>query len=190
MSVKKSFVYSFYSEPELVTNKLNKEQYRYKCLICAPNLNNKGIITVDIGKCRNLRSHLQSQGHENAYSELLAKEQERDKSIDSPIQIKTPKKRKLDFTPNNTPELTPKSFFSQVKYSKTSLIQKERTNQLTKMVIKCCLPLSIIENEGFKEYLNILDPSFNIPSRITIRNNIIPNFVKKGNIFIFIFYKN
>ncbi len=43
-----------------------------------------------------------------------------------------------------------------------------RTNDLVRMLIKCCLPFSIVEHPGFIEYHQKLDPSFKIPTRKTI----------------------
>ena len=43
------------------------------------------------------------------------------------------------------------------------------------MLIKCMLPLSIVEREGFKEFINYIDPSFVMPTRKTIKDSGIPN---------------
>ena len=37
------------------------------------------------------------------------------------------------------------------------------------MLIKCMLPISLVENEAFREFVSYLDPSFNIPSRHTVK---------------------
>jgi hypothetical protein len=37
------------------------------------------------------------------------------------------------------------------------------------------LPISLVENEGFRDYISYLDPSFNIPSRSKVKNTGIPN---------------
>ena len=37
------------------------------------------------------------------------------------------------------------------------------------------LPVSLVENPGFRDYINYLDPSFNIPSRSKIKNTGLPN---------------
>ena len=43
------------------------------------------------------------------------------------------------------------------------------------MLARCMLPIPLVENEGFREYINYLDPSFNMPSRATVKNTGIPN---------------
>ncbi len=37
-----------------------------------------------------------------------------------------------------------------------------------RMLIKCCLPFSIVDHPGFVEYHRKLDPSFTVPTRKTI----------------------
>ena len=43
------------------------------------------------------------------------------------------------------------------------------------MLTRCMLPISIVENEGFKEYIEFLDPSFQMPSRRRIKEFGLPN---------------
>ena len=45
------------------------------------------------------------------------------------------------------------------------------------MLIKCMLPLSIVEREGFKEFINYIDPSFVMPTRKTSTNDRISEYV-------------
>jgi hypothetical protein len=42
-------------------------------------------------------------------------------------------------------------------------------------IVLCMLPISLVENEGFRDYISYLDPSFNIPSRSKVKNTGIPN---------------
>ena len=92
--------------------------------------------------------------------------------------MKTPiKKRKLDLNQSPT---TPVSLFSPQslissslsrshKYKIFSSIQKERFNKLLIMLVKCMLPISIVENAAFRDYISYLDPSFNIPCVYTVK---------------------
>ena len=36
------------------------------------------------------------------------------------------------------------------------------------------LPVSLVDNSAFREYINYLDPSFSIPSRKTIKDSSLP----------------
>ncbi len=42
------------------------------------------------------------------------------------------------------------------------------------MLVKYMLPISIVENVSFREYINFLDPSCTIPSRKTIKDKALP----------------
>ena len=84
------------------------------------------------------------------------------------LTYKTPsKKRKLDFEDSKSPQTPSSSLLSNtarsIKYGAFSKIQKERFDKLMAMIVKCMLPISIIENPAFREYIQYLDPSFNIP---------------------------
>ena len=45
---------------------------------------------------------------------------------------------------------------------------------LIKMLVKCMLPISIVDNPAFRQYIVYLDPSFQIPSRKTIKDSSLP----------------
>lgn len=42
------------------------------------------------------------------------------------------------------------------------------------MIVKCMLPISIVDNIAFREYISYIDPSFNMPSRKTIKDSTLP----------------
>jgi hypothetical protein len=46
------------------------------------------------------------------------------------------------------------------------------------MLIKCMIPFSIVEREGFGEFLSILDPSFSLPCRATLRDKTVEEIYK------------
>lgn len=118
------------------------------------------------------KTSFKSQGHEDAYKEFLALD------FDSPS---TPIKHKIEPI-NNQPLLTESfSAFKRTKYPVNSEIQKYKFKQLSNMIIKCMLPVSIVENENFTEWLEKTDPSFNIPDYKTFKekgkNYIAYNFM-------------
>ena len=52
------------------------------------------------------------------------------------------------------------------------------------MLVKCMLPTSIVENEGFKEWVEYMDPCFSLPTRHTIKVTGLPtlrSFVNQVN---------
>jgi len=44
------------------------------------------------------------------------------------------------------------------------------------MIVKCMLPISLVEKEGFMEYVEYLNPSFSMPTRNRIRDTELPGF--------------
>ena len=40
------------------------------------------------------------------------------------------------------------------------------------MLIKCMLPLSLVENKGFTEYIEYVCPSFSMPTRYTLKESL------------------
>lgn len=71
----------------------------------------------------------------------------------------------------------PKSQSSIATYipKKVSITQKKKIDQnLLKMFIQDFQPFSIVEDSGFKAFVNALNPSYDLPSRKLIANNFIP----------------
>jgi hypothetical protein len=47
------------------------------------------------------------------------------------------------------------------------------------MLVKCCLPLSLAEHEGFREFCECLESSYKPPFRKTIKHSILPDMRKE-----------
>ena len=50
-----------------------------------------------------------------------------------------------------------------------------RCKKLNIMLAKCMLLISLVENTGFREFINYFDPSFRIPTRYTIKKAGLPS---------------
>ena len=61
------------------------------------------------------------------------------------------------------------------KYSRNSSMQIGRFRQLLLMLIKCMLPISLVERQPFREFVAHLDPSFHMPTRYLIKQTGLPN---------------
>nr|XP_055059808.1 E3 SUMO-protein ligase ZBED1-like [Misgurnus anguillicaudatus] len=59
------------------------------------------------------------------------------------------------------------------------LQQAKVDESLVKMIAKDFQPFSIVENEGFREYSQTLNPSYVLPSRHTISRRMLPNMYEK-----------
>lgn len=42
------------------------------------------------------------------------------------------------------------------------------------MLIKCMLPISLVDSAAFRDYIKFLDPSFSMPTRRTINDTALP----------------
>jgi len=76
----------------------------------------------------------------------------------------------LDSTPNQSTSL---NFHNSPKYKPNSLIQADSNNRLVSMIVKCMLPPSIVHNPAFVDYIKYLDPSFQMPTRRTLKKTTL-----------------
>ena len=127
---------------------------------------------ISLGSTTNLHKHMQTEIHLKEYTDYK-------KSLDN-TPSRNIKRRKIDFdaspnTPNKAFDFSSfQCFSSHKKYKTNSVTQHERLLKLTSMIVKCMIPISIVESEGFIEYIKYLDPSFSMPTRPTIKKTALP----------------
>lgn len=46
---------------------------------------------------------------------------------------------------------------------------------MVKFIVKCMLPISIVEKDGFRELMHYLEPSYRIPTRNKLRGTDLPS---------------
>jgi len=64
------------------------------------------------------------------------------------------------------------------RYDPASARQKLLSRSLVdNLIIDCCLPLSIVDNESFRKFLHSLDPKFRPPSRSHMTMKMLPKLV-------------
>jgi hypothetical protein len=110
------------------------------------------------------------------------------KSESTSVSTPSSKKRMLDFDiePSSTVTVTPSktlvnmsAIVATPKYKKHSSMQTSRFRSLILMIIKCMLPISLVERQPFKDFILKLDPSFNMPTRYLVKSNGIPDIRKE-----------
>ena len=158
-----SLIWQWYEKGDLKGLDGNGHQiHYYKCKVCLEHLKPEKLaqyngITATAYMNSNLHKHLGIQciHHQNAKKQL--EEQEKHQSsfhIDS-------RKRKMDDSNFSTPP-TKRTLFDMnaivktPKYSKNSSMQIGRFRQLLIMIVRCMLPISIIEREGFRDFIQYL----------------------------------
>jgi hypothetical protein len=114
----------------------------------------KTVGTTSSNLIRHLKTHHEYEG-ENCEEEILKPE--------------SSKKRKYNDDSDSDSSLFDFGVKNTAKYPRNSIMQKDRVFQLTKMIVKCMLPISIVESDGFREFLMHLNPKFSIPDVYTIK---------------------
>jgi hypothetical protein len=188
-TIVRSNIYKYYEYFDLFDPE--KKIVRYKCLYCYDKFKKKienensaiikqvdhdsefnqinFLIKTTRGQTSNLIKHLQSSTHEKLYEEFNSLQ-----SRDSPSQSK---KRKLfdESSKSNSIKNASNSLIGmgaisvQPKYSMNSPAQRERFIALVEMIVSCMLPISIVEKEKFRNFLNKMDPSFTTPGIYAIK---------------------
>lgn len=68
----------------------------------------------------------------------------------------------------------------QRQYDPTHPRQRRISDALVKdLIIKCCFPLSIVDNEDFRHFLHVLDPNYTPIARSTLSSVTIPGLAKE-----------
>ncbi|GAU99733.1 hypothetical protein RvY_10689 [Ramazzottius varieornatus] len=64
--------------------------------------------------------------------------------------------------------------------------KREKDDKLTRLIVKCSLPFSMVDYKEFVEFVKALNPSYVVPSRNTLKSWLIDDFEKyKEGTFIF-----
>lgn len=65
-------------------------------------------------------------------------------------------------------------------YSSTHPRQRSLTNSLiSNLIVKCCLPISLVDNESFRAFLTSMDPKFVPPCRQTVTYSLLPQMLQQ-----------
>lgn len=87
----------------------------------------------------------------------------------------------------NTVEMNARvpSMSMAVQYNNISLLDKnspraqELTNAIARMVVLDYQPFSLFKDKGFREFVQVAEPRYQIPTRTTFSDDIIPNMYMK-----------
>ena len=158
----KAIIYKYYKFERIENEHKPGETKVYTCLHCGEEKRAK--------TTSNLITHLETaEDHQNIlnkYNEEVKNDKENMSPINSPMRAN--KRFRIDSPQTNT---ITSCFFKATKYEMSSQIQKDRTNYLLAMLIKCMLPLSLVENEYFTTYVSLIDSQFNMPTVKTMNKS-------------------
>ena len=58
--------------------------------------------------------------------------------------------------------------------------QIQITNSLiTNLIVRCSLPVSIVEDDGFRQFMHDVDPKYTMPSRSHVTSSLIPKLYEQ-----------
>ena len=182
-----SNIYDWFERDEIKTagkDDKNAEliTYYYKCKVCMGKMNDEQLkkykgVTANRRMNSNLHTHLSIDCalHKKAKADyILSCENKKAK----PSTPSTSVKRKLiddgeSLTPKKT-LLNMNAITQTPKYARNSSMQIRRFRQLLLMIIKCMLPISLVERQPFRDFVAHLDPSFHMPTRYLIKQTGLP----------------
>ena len=152
--------------------------FSFVCNYCKKmGIKNKsgGEVTIKaaVNTSSNLTTHLKCESHKEIYekyqsevhlnpSQATKRKLEYENSpinlLSNPAQLNKQLKLNLNDVPTSP------------KYSSNSIHQKTRYFALVVMLIKCMLPVSLVERLAFRQFLAVFDPCFIFPDRKGIKN--------------------
>ena len=125
------------------------------CTVCGETLKHSN-------NTSNLFKHLKCK-HFQVYEQV---EEERKEEEAASSRAKRPATRQ---------QLTMESTFTRSSpYPHSSVRWKEATDAVVRMIVKDMQPLSVVENEGFRRLMQVMDPRYQLPSRSTITRSLLP----------------
>jgi hypothetical protein len=124
-----------------------------KCSVCSRDIVDK------YGTTSNFARHMKTN-HEKIYEEWLSK-----------------KNANLDTKQRNIDDMIKKK---TNKYSSTDPRQVKLTESIIKdLIIECGVPLSLVDQDGFKNFMEVVDPMFSLLSRRQITRDKLPKLHDK-----------
>lgn len=66
-----------------------------------------------------------------------------------------------------------------LSFSDESQRAREITLSLAKMIVKDLQPISMVEDQGFRHFMKVVDPRYQIPSRKSIMAGEIPKLYEQ-----------
>ena len=153
--------------------------YYYKCKVCLEKLNEEQLktyqgVTANRKTNSNLHKHLSIDCtlHKKAKEEYNLANDNKNKStpnlkrkLNDEINESTPKKNLLNMN----------AIIQTPKYQRNSSFQIGRFRQLLLFLVKCMLPISLVERQPFRDFVALLDPSFHMPTRYLVKQTGLPN---------------
>ena len=128
---------------------------------------------IEKGKTSNLITHLQSTSHLAVYEKYLEEVKELEKKA---FSVNSRKRKSMSAPSSPAPSNSVSKWASVVRLPsqvKNTSWYKQNYDNLVRMLVKTMIPISIVENQDFKEWLFAMN-NFQPPTRNTIKNTALP----------------
>ena len=148
-----SLIYKYYDDP--VAIKDDAFDFEYNCKHC--NKPKK----ARIGTTSNLIGHLKTAGHSAINEQYLSEQKIYEELLKSKQTESSGKIKRNRLFPSSSAQQTLSTFgvslSKTIKFSKNSASQKLHFDCLVNMLVKCMLPVSIVENLSFGKFFFLLE---------------------------------
>ena len=162
---KESAVWLYFQKTGERSGSQSQAQHVANCKECGKS------IKVVKGNTSNLMSHLKSR-HSKIYEEVRRKTDEKRKSKQPSSQSRVLKRH----TQQSLPGIAAK----KAKLDSSSTLHKKITRGIAGMMIHDFQPYSFVEDRGFSELMQQLEPRYQIPHRTTFSRSVVPSMYKEA----------
>ncbi|XP_060071429.1 E3 SUMO-protein ligase ZBED1-like [Ylistrum balloti] len=149
----------------LYFEKLRKNETFAKCKLCPGGKK----VAARYGNTSNLTRHIETS-HKTEAVQLK-------KALEEKASLK--RKLKDEAVPSESPGTSSKQtkmvpFLQDKKWGSQDKRQRDCNKKLTEMICIDLQPVSIVNDQGFREFIHCLQPAYNIPNRKVIRDSLSP----------------
>lgn len=144
-----------------------------KCKLCLKTYQSKG-------NTKNYSFHLQRM-HPDEFLTLDSKASSTDESSTDEPQIKegAPVSVSVNSEKKKTQQVKiSKVFKKKSSYPTTHSRKIALDKALIQMIVKDFQPLRLVDDQGFRNFVELLDPKYQLPSRPTVSNSLLPDTYK------------
>ncbi|XP_072553038.1 zinc finger BED domain-containing protein 4 isoform X1 [Salminus brasiliensis] len=136
-----------------------------QCNLCLPT---KNVLSTPKTSCSNLKKHLDRK-HQAMYDEFLRKKDvKREAYASGTVQTYAPVR--------DTNRTATQSGAGSAKFDRTDPRQSLISETIAKMIIRDLQPVQIVENEGFRELLQLLEPRYIPEPSHYIQQQLLPAY--------------
>lgn len=157
MDKKRSKLWSFFTE--------DKDD-KVKCDLC------NSLYSVKGGSTTNLKKHLMKK-HRPTYETIFSCSESNTTVLEAPIPSTSTSTVSNPVIKTNETNSKQTNLNDFIKRPVIVVREKKINDLIFKMIVKDLQPFSMVEDAGFKDLINFLEPGYKIPSRYILSNTLL-----------------